>query len=99
MFHRILKPGGSIWISDLIAHSLPQIQSKMWQRYGKYLKNLKDEEYRKHVFDYIAREDSPRPLLFQTDLLYEVGFQYVEILHKNNCFAAFGAIKRDNKVG
>ena len=39
-FYRILKPGGSVWISDLIAHSLPQIHSMMWKRYGMYLKNF-----------------------------------------------------------
>lgn len=92
-FHRILKPGGSIWISDFIEHSLTEVQSLMWQRYGEYLTKLKDEHYREHVFEYIEKEDSPRPLLFQIELLHEVGFQYVDILHKNNCFAAFGALK------
>ncbi len=45
------------------------------------------------MFEYIEKEDSPRPLLFQIELLYEVGFQNVDVLHKNNCFAAFGALK------
>jgi tRNA (cmo5U34)-methyltransferase len=90
---RALKPGGSFWISDLIEHSDAQVQSLMWQRYGDYLKNFKDATYRDAVFAYIAQEDSPRPLLFQIDLLRAVGFQSVEILHKNSCFAAFGAIK------
>jgi tRNA (cmo5U34)-methyltransferase len=88
-----LKPGGSLWISDLIEHSNPQVQAMMWERYGHYLVQLKDAEYRNHVFDYVAREDSPRPLMFQVDLLREAGFQEVEILHKNSCFAAFGALK------
>jgi tRNA (cmo5U34)-methyltransferase len=65
----------------------------MWERYGAYLANLRDEAYRDHVFAYIAREDSPRPLMFQLDLLRSVGFSQVELLHKNGCFAAFGAIK------
>jgi len=90
---RALKPGGSFWISDLIEHSDAQVQSLMWQRYGDYLKNFKDAAYRDSVFAYIAQEDSPRPLLFQIDLLRAVGFNGVEILHKNSCFAAFGAIK------
>ena len=92
-FHRIIKPGGSIWISDLIRHSLPDIQALMWKRYGDYLTQLKDERYREHVFAYIEKEDTPRSLLFQTDLLKQAGFKHVEILHKNNCFAAFGAVK------
>jgi tRNA (cmo5U34)-methyltransferase len=88
-----LRPGGSLWISDLIEHSTPAVQAIMWQRYGAYLAGLKDEAYRDHVFAYIEKEDTPRPLLFQLDLLRAVGFRAVEILHKNGCFAAFGAIK------
>jgi tRNA (cmo5U34)-methyltransferase len=88
-----LKPGGSLWISDLIDHSTPSIQTLMWRRYGEYLAEVKDAQYRDDVFAYIEKEDSPRPLLFQIDLLREVGFRSVEILHKNSCFAAFGAIK------
>ena len=91
--HRGLKPGGSFWVSDLVHHSNPAVQAMMWERYGKYLVQLKGEDYRGQVFAYIEQEDSPRPLLFQLDLLREVGFQDVEVLHKNSCFAAFGAIK------
>lgn len=91
--YRALKPGGSLWISDLIEHSAPAIQALMWERYGEYLTELKDTAYRDHVFAYIAQEDSPRSLLFQIDLLREVGFATVELLHKNSCFAAFGGIK------
>jgi len=93
-FHRALRPGGSIWISDLVEHSSPAVQSVMWARYGEYLTGLRDAAYRDHVFDYVAREDSPRPLMFQLDLLRKVGFSAVDVLHKNSCFAAFGAVKR-----
>ncbi len=88
-----LKPGGSLWISDLIEHSIPVVQTLMWERYGAYLAQLKDTNYRDQVFAYVEQEDTPRPLLFQIDLLREVGFRSVEILHKNSSFAAFGAIK------
>lgn len=90
---RALKPGGSLWISDLIEHSTVAVQALMWARYGDYLAHFKDEAYREQVFAYIAQEDTPRPLLFQLDLLRAVGFSQVEILHKNSCFAAFGGIK------
>ena len=40
-----------------------------------------------------TKEDTPRPLMFQLDLLRQVGFSQVEVLHKNVCFAAFGAVK------
>ena len=91
--YRALKPGGSLWISDLIEHSSAAVQALMWERYGKYLSEFKGTAYRDQVFAYIAQEDSPRPLLFQIDLLREVGFSAVEILHKNSCFAAFGGLK------
>ncbi len=88
-----LKPGGSLWISDLIAHDDPTVQAVMWQRYGDYLAQLKGEAYRDQVFAYVEQEDTPRPLLYQLHLLKQVGFRSVEILHKNTVFAAFGGIK------
>ena len=91
--HAALKPGGSIWISDLIEHDSPAIQALMWQRYGEYLTQLKGEAYRDTVYGYIEQEDTPRPLLWQLHLLKEVGFKTVEILHKNSVFAAFGGIR------
>jgi tRNA (cmo5U34)-methyltransferase len=93
-FHYSLRACGSLWISDLIEHTDARVQSLMWERYGAYLTHLKDETYRDSVFAYIEQEDSPRPLMFQLDMLRSVGFDDVEILHKNSCFAAFGAIKR-----
>lgn len=92
-FHASLKTGGSLWVVDFVSHSIPAVQALMWNRYGDYLRQLKGEEYRKQVFAYIEFEDSPRPLLFQTDLLRETGFSQIEVLHKNTCFAAFGAVK------
>lgn len=92
-FHRALTSGGSLWISDLVEHTEARVQALMWERYGKYLSELRDDAYRDHVFAYIAQEDSPRPLMFQLDLLRSVGFNTVEVLHKNSCFAAFGAVK------
>lgn len=91
--HQCLRPGGSLWIADLVEHSIPAVQALMWQRYGQYLSSLKGDAYRDHVFAYVEQEDTPRSLLFQIDLLRKVGFASVEIVHKNNCFAAFGAFK------
>jgi tRNA (cmo5U34)-methyltransferase len=92
-FHRALRPGGSVWVFDLVESSIPAIQRLMWRQYGEYLTRLKDEAYRDHVFAYVEKEDTPRPLLFQLDLLRQVGFAQVDVLHKNICFAAFGAVK------
>jgi tRNA (cmo5U34)-methyltransferase len=88
-----LRPSGSMWISDLVEHTDPRVQALMWERYGAYLTQLKDTAYRDHVFAYVTKEDTPRPLMFQLNLLRETGFADVEILHKNSVFAAFGAWK------
>jgi tRNA (cmo5U34)-methyltransferase len=92
--HALLAPGGSVWITDLVFHEQPEIQAMMWDRYGQYLISIGDTKYRDKVFAYIDREDSPRPVTYQLDLLRSVGFANVDLLHKNSCFAAFGAVKR-----
>jgi tRNA (cmo5U34)-methyltransferase len=92
-FHKSLSPGGSIWICDMVEHEIPAIGKLLTDRYGEYLASLKDAAYRDQVFAYVAKEDSPRSLTFQIDLLRDVGFAAVEILHKNAIFAAFGAIR------
>lgn len=91
--HRALRPGGSVWVFDLVESAIPAVQRLTWARYGEYLAGMKDETYRDHVFAYVEKEDTPRPLTFQLDLLREVGFAQVDVLHKTVCFAAFGAVK------
>ena len=88
-----IRPGGGFWIVDLVTHSHEAVHALMWARYGEYLAEFRDEAYRDHVFAYIAEEDSPRPLMFQLDLLRQVGLRGVDVLHKNSCFAAFGGVK------
>jgi tRNA (cmo5U34)-methyltransferase len=92
-FYKTLKPGGSFWISDLIAHDAEPLNRLFHQRYSDYLDTLNGPEYRQKVLDYVAHEDTPRSVNFQMDLLKKVGFKDVEILHKNSYFAAFGGIK------
>lgn len=91
--YQTIRPGGSLWITDLVAHDHSAVQQMMWARYGEYLVSLDGEDYRDRVFDYIDKEDSPRSVTYQLELLRSVGFDQIEILHKNSCFAAFGAIK------
>lgn len=96
MFNKIykaLKPGGSFWVSDLIAHDSEIITKLFEDKYGSYLEALGGSEYRKKVMDYVNYEDTPRSLNYQLALLAKVGFSTVEVLHKNSCFAAFGGIK------
>ncbi len=84
---------GSFWISDMVFHDLPAIQKLMWERYGEYLESLGGKDYRTRVFDYIDKEDSPRSLTYQLELMKKVGFEKIEVLHKSSCFAAFGGVK------
>jgi len=91
--YRTLKPGGSFWISDLISHVPEELNRLFEERYAKYLESLGGAEYRQKVLDYIEAEDSPRSVTFQLEMMKKVGFRFTEVLHKNACFAAFGAIK------
>jgi tRNA (cmo5U34)-methyltransferase len=91
--YNLTSPGGSIWITDLVSHEFKAVDSLMWTKYGDYLASIGGHDYRKKVLEYIDKEDSPRPVSYQLDLLRKVGYKYVDILHKNSCFAAFGAIK------
>jgi tRNA (cmo5U34)-methyltransferase len=68
----------------------------MWRRYGEYLTGFKGPDYREQVFAYVEAEDTPRTLGWQLDRLRAAGFQFVEVLHKNTCFAAFGGVKRES---
>jgi len=91
--YRALKPGGSFWISDFITHESKSITKLFEDKYSDYLDLLGGPEYRQKVWDYVNYEDTPRSLNYQFTLLARVGFSTTEILHKNSCFAAFGAIK------
>jgi tRNA (cmo5U34)-methyltransferase len=92
-FERSLRPGGSLWIFDLVESSVPAVEQLMREKYGEYLTQFKDDAYRDHVLAYVEKEDTPRSVTFQLEMLRQVGFSQLEILHKNICFAAFGAVK------
>lgn len=88
-----LRPGGSFWIVDLVTHEIPAVQNLLWERYGEYLSALKGDQSRDAIFAYIEREDTPRPVSSQLVWLRAAGFSSADILHKNTCFATFGAVK------
>ncbi|WP_214226579.1 class I SAM-dependent methyltransferase [Pedobacter sp. B4-66] len=92
-FYKSLKPGGCLWISDLITHDTEPLNTLFQKKYGNYLESLGGPEYRQKVFDYIEYEDTPRSINFQLNLMQKVGFKDTEVLHKNLCFAAFGGVK------
>ena len=89
----ILKPGGCLMISDLVTQDNETLNQYIWGKYGDYLENLGGREYRLKVLDYVSKEDSPRSLNYQLELMKKMGFRHTEILHKNLCFAAYAGIK------
>lgn len=91
--YNAIRLNGSFWISDMVVHDLPEVEELMWRRYGEYLESLGGKDYRREVFDYIDKEDSPRSLTYQLALMKKVGFENIEVLHKSSCFAAFGGVK------
>jgi len=88
-----LTPGGSLWIADLVASDVEEVQEIMLESYTDYLEQQKLPEKTETILEHIEQEDSPRSLVFQLELLREVGFEQASVLHKNSCFAAFGAVK------
>jgi tRNA (cmo5U34)-methyltransferase len=90
---RALRPGGGVWIFDMVTCNHPALDSLMTARYGSYLRQLGGDDYREKVFRYIAQEDTPASLGYQLALLKEAGATVVEVLHRNACFAAFGGIR------
>lgn len=91
--YALLKPGGCLMISDLVIQETAAISEYTWERYGDYLEGISGKDYRQKVMDYIEKEDTPRSLTYQIELMKKVGFRSTEVLHKNMCFAAFGGIK------
>lgn len=96
VFHKlysVIKKGGCLMISDLIAQDTDNLTQYFTERYTEYLSGLDGIDYAKNVLAYIEKEDSPRSLNYQLDLMKKVGFRQTEILHKNICFGAFCGIK------
>ncbi|WP_340201744.1 class I SAM-dependent methyltransferase [Ascidiimonas sp. W6] len=91
--YKLLKPGGCLMISDLVKQETDAINEYIWERYGEYLESVNGKAYRRNVLEYIEKEDSPRSITYQLELMKKVGFKKTEVLHKNMCFAAFGGIK------
>lgn len=91
--YRWLKPAGRLYVADLATFDLPDTQEVMWNRYGDYLETLGGKETRAAVFAYIEKEDSPRSLPYQLDLLKSTGFAQYDVLHRNSVFACYFGVK------
>ena len=55
-----LRPNGGFWVFDLVEDQIPAIQDMMWERYGEYRVDFKDEAFRDLTYGYILKEDTPR---------------------------------------
>lgn len=91
--HTWLKPGGRLYVADLVYFDLPDVQEMMWARYGEYLASIGGPDYRDKVFAYIDKEDSPRSLPFQLEVTRQSGFSSYDVLHRNSVFACYFAAK------
>lgn len=91
--YRVLKPNGCLLISDLVTHENKAVNAYMTHKYADYLDELFGQERRQQIFEYIDKEDSPRSITYQLNLMKKTGFRTVDILHKNICFGAFCGIK------
>lgn len=89
-----IAPGGCFLISDLITHANQAVEECMWERYEEYIGRIGGPETFSDIEEGIAREDTPRTIAYQLDLLSKVGFKDVDVLHKNILFATFGGVKK-----
>jgi len=92
-FYRWLKPGGRLYVADLVIFDEPAIQELMWNRFARHLESIEGPAYRDKVLAYIEKEDSPRSLSFQLELLRRVGFSHFDVLHRNGVNACYFAVK------
>lgn len=91
--HDWLKPGGRLYVADLTIFDVPEVQELMWHRYGNYLESLGGPAYRDKVAAYVEKEDSPRSLPFQFEMLRQAGFSQYDVLHRNGLNACYFAMK------
>lgn len=91
--HRWLKPGGRLYVADMVWFDDPGVHAMMYARYGAYLESIGGPEYREKVFAYIEKEDSPRSLPYQAALVRRAGFTAFDVLHRHSVFACYFATK------
>lgn len=91
--YNALKPGGAFFISDLVLHDHAVINQAAWKGYWDYLEEAGGDKLKQWVYEQIDKEDSPRPLNFQTNIMWKCGFKNVEVLYRNSVFAAIVGVK------
>ncbi len=89
----VLKTGGCLMISDLVKQETDVLEAYSRERLCAHLDSLGGRKYRERHMAAIDREDTPRGIIYQLDLMKRTGFRQVDILHKNACFCSFCGIK------
>lgn len=89
--HHWLRPGGGLFVYDLVSFADPVTQSVMDRRYAEYLESINGPDFRDHVLAYIAKEDTPRPVTWQLERLRAAGFTQTDLIHANGPFAVYSA--------
>ncbi len=91
--YAVLKPGGCLMISDLIKQDIGVLEDYSRERFGEHLEKIGGKTFREEHLKAVEREDTPRTMTFQLELMRKVGFSQTDILHKNACFGTFCGIK------
>jgi tRNA (cmo5U34)-methyltransferase len=88
-----LKPQGCLFVSDLISQENGALTDYFLEKYAVYLTEAGGEKYAQKVLEYSEKEDTPRSMTFQLDMMKNIGFKSIDVLHKNICFGAYCGIK------
>ena len=91
--HSLLKSGGLLLVSDLIRHENPRIEALFQVRQERFLREALGDAEAERIMRSIAESDTPSSVEYQFDLLKELGFREVGLLHKNLVFCAYYALK------
>ncbi|MCD8282534.1 MAG: class I SAM-dependent methyltransferase [Prevotella sp.] len=91
--YAVLKPGGCLMISDLIKQDTDVLETYFRERFCEHLERIGGREYSINHLRAVDREDTPRSISYQIELMRKTGFRQTDILHKNVCFCSFCGIK------
>lgn len=95
MYGRIfdaLKIGGSFFVNDIVIGETLELDNLMLDGWKSVLKKNVPDEVDVFLNKY-ETEDTPQTLMYQLDLMQQVGFSKISVLHKHFNFATFVGIK------
>lgn len=93
VLYNAIRPTGGLIIADLVTQDNDMLSEYAWENYAKYLEGIGGKAFCMKTLANIAREDSPRSITYQLNLLRRVGFVNVDIIYKNLCFGIFCGTK------